>query len=126
MAHPYPSKCRTHDSHEATGKSREQQAVTRPAVVMPEHIHLLISEPEKGTPSTVMQVVKQRYAQRVLRKRRRDPAQPELWPEDGRHVWQRRFYDFNVWSEAKRIENLGYIHWNPVKRGLLAEPEQWA
>ncbi len=26
-------------------------------VVMPEHIHLLISEPEVGTPSTLMQVV---------------------------------------------------------------------
>ncbi len=33
-------------------------------VVMPEHIHLLISEPERGTPSTVMQVLKQRYARR--------------------------------------------------------------
>ena len=31
-------------------------------VVMPEHVHLLISEPEQGTPSTVMQVVKQRFA----------------------------------------------------------------
>ena len=90
-------------------------------VVMPEHIHLLISEPEKGTPSTVMQVVKQRYAQRVLRKRMRNPAQAELWPEEARRVWQRRFYDFNVWSEAKRMEKLGYMHWNPVK----AEPEQW-
>jgi putative transposase len=27
-------------------------------VVMPEHIHLLITEPEVGSPSTVMQVVK--------------------------------------------------------------------
>ena len=32
-------------------------------VVMPEHVPLLISEPEEGTPSTVMQVVKQRFAQ---------------------------------------------------------------
>ena len=39
-------------------------------VVMPEHIHLLISEPERGTPSTVMQVLKQRFARRVLRRRR--------------------------------------------------------
>jgi len=31
-------------------------------VVMPEHIHLLIGEPERGTPSTVMQVLKQRFA----------------------------------------------------------------
>ena len=31
-------------------------------VVMPEHFHLLMSEPQEGNPSTVMQSVKQRYA----------------------------------------------------------------
>jgi putative transposase len=40
-------------------------------------------------------------------------------------VWQARFYDFNVWTERKRIEKLRYIHRNPVKRGLVAEPDQW-
>src|SRR6266436_4158871 len=37
-------------------------------VVMPEHFHLLISEPEKGNPSIVMQVLKQRFARRVIRR----------------------------------------------------------
>ena len=72
-------------------------------VIMPEHIHLLISEPERGTPSTIMQVVKQRFARRVLRRKRRNPAQRELWP-DPPHVWQHRFYDFNIWSERKHRE----------------------
>lgn len=40
-------------------------------------------------------------------------------------MWQRRFYDFVVWSHAKRLEKLRYIHRNPVKRGLVLEPEQW-
>jgi putative transposase len=40
-------------------------------------------------------------------------------------VWQRRFYDFNVWTEHKRIEKLRYMHRNPVKRGLVEEPDQW-
>jgi len=40
-------------------------------VLMPEHIHLLISEPEKGTPSTVMQLLKQRFARQVLKQIRR-------------------------------------------------------
>ena len=96
-------------------------------VVMPEHFHLLIGEPEKGTPSIVMQVLKQRFARQVLAeiRRRRDPRQPGLWPES-EHVWQRRFYDFNVWSKDKRVEKLRYIHRNPVKRGLVQEPEHWA
>jgi putative transposase len=69
-------------------------------VVMPEHFHLLISEPEKGTPSTVMQVLKQRFAQHVLRAERRSRSswQALLWEPEPQHVWQERFYDFNVWS----------------------------
>jgi putative transposase len=39
--------------------------------------------------------------------------------------WQVRYYDFPVWSEAKRIEKLRYIHRNPVKRGLVEGPEDW-
>jgi len=38
---------------------------------------------------------------------------------------QARFYDFNVWTEKKRIEKLRYIHRNPVARGLVQSPEQW-
>jgi putative transposase len=94
-------------------------------VVMPDHIHLLISEPEKGTPSTVMQVVKQRFASRV-REAVRNPTLVKCarvgHPE---HVWQKRFYDFHVWSERKREEKLRYMHRNPVKEGLVQEPEQW-
>jgi putative transposase len=39
--------------------------------------------------------------------------------------WQARYYDFNVWSERKRMEKLKYMHLNPVKRGLVARPEDW-
>jgi len=41
------------------------------------------------------------------------------------HFWQERYYDFNVWSETKRVEKLRYIHRNPVKRGLVERPEGW-
>lgn len=85
-------------------------------VVMPEHFDLLITEPQKGTPSTVMQALKLGFARRVL---------AGALPDTSRHVWQRRFYDFNVWTERKRIEKLRYIHRNPVNRGLVEEPDQW-
>ena len=35
------------------------------------------------------------------------------------------FYDFNVFTKKKLVEKLDYIHWNPVKRGLVASSEQW-
>jgi putative transposase len=84
-------------------------------VVMPEHVHLLVTEPEVANPSTVMQVLKQRTARALLPKRkRRDPRQRELFGDDMRRAfWQARFYDFNVWTTKKRIEKLRYMHRNP-------------
>jgi putative transposase len=94
-------------------------------VVMPEHFHVLISEPQKGDPSVVMKVVKQRFARLLHRKR--SPTPLDLWEEgDDEQVWQKRFYDFNVWSERKHVEKLRYMHRNPVKRGLVERPEHWA
>jgi putative transposase len=96
-------------------------------VVMPEHIHLLISEPQERNPSTVMQALKLGFARRVLarKKRGQNSAQGRLFEYAPQHVWQKRFYDFNVWSERKRIEKLRYMHRNPVKRGLVESPELW-
>jgi putative transposase len=96
-------------------------------VIMPEHFQLLMSEPETGTPSNALLVLKQRFGHQVLKelRRRRHPAQARLWEEE-EHVWQRRFYDFHGGSEKKRIEKLRYMHRNPVKRGLGLEPGQWA
>jgi len=97
-------------------------------VVMPEHIHLLITEPEVGTPSTVMQVLKQRTARALLpKKKRADARQRPLFADAVVHrpFWQARFYDFNVWTTKKRVEKLRYMHRNPVKRGLVGSPEEW-
>lgn len=76
-------------------------------VVMPEHIHLLISEPPKKNPSTVMQALKLGFARRVLAqaRRRRNPAQASLFDSAPRHIWQKRFYDP---SASLRISAAGF------------------
>ena len=78
-------------------------------VIMPDHVHLLVSEPEKATLSLAIQILKQRFSK----------TRPE------QHVWEPRYYDFNVYSDDKRIEKLRYIHRNPVRRGLVDTPEDW-
>jgi putative transposase len=112
-------------------------------VVMPEHFHLLITEPQVGDPSVVMQALKLGFARRVLAEMARTQvsksarpgapartqvskgARPGAPGSSPSHVWAARFYDFNVYTERKRIEKLRYIHRNPVERGLVAEPDQW-
>ena len=88
-------------------------------VVMPEHVHLLIGEPRIGDPSKVLQVLKQRVSGQLLEKIRGD------YPASEAHFWQRRFYDFNVWSGKKITEKLNYMHLNPVARGLVVHPRDW-
>jgi putative transposase len=79
-------------------------------VVMPEHVHLLLTEPIRTKLSVALQMLKQNVARRL--------REPEASP-----LWQPRYYDFNVWSYAKQTEKLRYIHRNPVRRGLVKSPE---
>src|SRR5580698_4486820 len=83
-------------------------------VVMPEHVHLLISEPFIGDPSKIIQAVKLSVSRRLA-----------IAGESSGRFWQSRFYDFNLWSQQKEVEKLKYMHRNPVVRGLVASPEDW-
>jgi hypothetical protein len=68
---------------------------------------------------------------RSLRKKRKRLPEGQLRLKfaeaqtEERHFWQRRFYDFNVWSEKKFKEKLKYMHANPAKRGLVLHPKDW-
>jgi putative transposase len=54
-----------------------------------------VTEPERATLATALKALKQSVARRLI--------------GDRKHFWQPRYYDFNVWSIAKRIEKLKYI-----------------
>jgi putative transposase len=78
-------------------------------VVMPEHVHLLVSEPKRESLSQVMQALKTSVSKQ---------SKP-------RPFWLTRYYDFNLHASEKRTEKIRYIHRNPVKRGLVNNPEDW-
>lgn len=83
-------------------------------VLMPNHFHLLIGEPKKGDPSDVMFALKQTFSRRVLKNH------PEL-----EHFWEKRFYDFNIYTRQKLVEKIHYMHKNPVVAGLCKVSEDW-
>jgi len=98
-------------------------------VVMPEHVHLLIGEPKIGTPSTVVHSLKLRVSKRLRQEIRNQAAGQRVMSRTAEtglpQFWQRRFYDFNVYSAAKRREKLEYMHRNPVGRRLVRDPKDW-
>lgn len=78
-------------------------------VLMPEHVHLLLSEPDHGLLCAALLALKVSVARRT----------------GGGRLWQSRYYDRNVSDHEEFVEKLRYIHRNPVKRGLCAQPEEW-
>jgi len=68
-------------------------------VVMPEHVHLLLSEPPRNTLAEALKSLKQGVSRRLT--------------GDVAHFWQKRYYDFNIRNYAQFVEKLRYIHRNP-------------
>ncbi len=80
-------------------------------VLMPEHVHLLVSEPKRYKLAATINVLKSEVSKQAKGTREQ--------------FWQTRYYDFNVLTQAKLVEKLRYIHRNPVERGLVTEPRDW-
>jgi putative transposase len=80
-------------------------------VVMPEHVHLLISEPPRKTLADALKSLKQGVSRRLI--------------GEAEHFWQKRYYDFNIRNREQFVEKLRYIHRNPVQRGLCERAEEW-
>jgi putative transposase len=78
-------------------------------VVMPEHVHLVLSEPVDAPLSKALQSLELSVSKRLVQ----------------RPFWEPRYYDFNVFTHNKRVEKLKYMHRNPVTRGLVQNPEDW-
>jgi len=76
--------------------------------VMPDHLHLLF-KPLRSEISKAMQMVKGRSS-RMINKGR---------------LWQKGFYDVTLYSEDKFRQKFNYIHYNPVKRGLVKRAEDY-
>ena len=104
-------------------------------VVMPEHVHLLLGEPQPegallkpgfGLSGDVHWLRKpQQYMLADALKSLKQGVSRRLIG-DAEHFWQKRYYDFNIRNYPQFVEKLRYIHCNPVKRGLCERPEDWA
>jgi putative transposase len=104
-------------------------------VFMPEHVHLLIypRRPDYRIAS-ILWWIKRPVAKRVLRYlAEHSPdwlAKLSVTRADGRI--ERRFwqagggYDRNLMEPSTIHRVMDYIHGNPVRRGLVAQPEEWA
>jgi len=87
------------------------------AVILPDHLHCLWRLPEGDADfSTRWQMVKTNFSRHIPAKTRKNGAKT---------VWQPRFFDHCIRDEYDVHKHLDYIHYNPVKHGLVASPGDW-
>jgi putative transposase len=91
-------------------------------VIMPEHVHLLLSEPKRETLADALKSLKQGVSRRLIG----SPLKPKAGLSGPPvHFWQKRYYDLNIRDYAQFVEELRYIYRNPVKAGLCERLEDW-
>ena len=94
-------------------------------VIMPDHVHALISGGGDFSISSFVQVWKKTSSYRLRRFFSINlDRYAQLCPQDC-PIWQARFYDFNIDTEQKLMEKLTYMHDNPVTAGLAESVLDW-
>ena len=86
-------------------------------VVLPDHLHCIWRLPNGDADfSTRWQMVKTAFSRRI-------PAYVKA--NGSKTLWQPRFYEHCLRDESDFHKHLDYIHYNPVKHGLVATPGEW-
>ena len=92
---------------------------------MPNHVHAIVWFPETGQLSRFMHGWKRRSSYEIGKWQKRINFCYLQEATSGDPRWQRRYYCFEIYSEAKLEEKLRTIHLNPVRAGLVEQTVDW-
>jgi putative transposase len=83
-------------------------------VIIPDHFHLII-DPLESNLSSIIKRIKLSFAYQFRNSQNMYRSK----------VWQSRFWDHIIRDENDLNKHLDYIHYNPVKHGLVSSPFDW-
>ena len=100
--------------------SKARPFETLAAVVLPDHMHMVMSLPESDADYPArLRLLKSGFTRRL----------PDMAKSEGRkgerNVWQRRYWEHAIRDEADLEAHVNYVHYNPVKHGHVAEMNDW-
>jgi putative transposase len=114
--------------HAAIDEQRKNRPFELMAIVLlPDHLHAIWTLPSGDSAySTRWAKIKERFTRSFL----------FLGGEEGtvsasrrskreRAVWQRRFWEHTCQNDDDLKRHLDYLHWNPVKHGLVSRVRDW-
>lgn len=101
--------------------ARSHNFETVAVVVLPDHLHTLWQLPE-GDHDFAMRwrLIKTRFTRALSEAERGEGRR-----KGERGVWQRRYWEHVIRDEDDLAAHIGYIHYNPVKHGHVADVDDW-
>ena len=92
-------------------------------VVLPEHLHALWTLPEGDADYRHRwQAIKMIFSKGIEVGEARSPSR-HIRGERG--IWQRRYWEHTIRNDHDYAAHMDYIHFNPVKHGLVANVADW-
>ncbi len=94
-------------------------------VILPDHLHTIWTLPHDDSDySTRWQRIKATFSRHYERLGVVDVSE-SISKKNEKGVWQRRFWEHAVRDQADFNRHCDYIHYNPVKHGLVDSPLEW-
>ncbi len=94
-------------------------------VILPDHIHTIWSLPENDNNYPTRWRLIKSYFTRNWEAARAIPNTESRLKKGERAVWQRRYWEHLIRDDADWQQHVNYIHYNPVKHGLVSAPREW-
>jgi putative transposase len=91
-------------------------------VVLPDHLHVVMTlPPDDADFSSRLSLIKRRFTSSLIKAGVRIPRR-----RNGEHaLWQRRFWEHTIRNERDYERHIDYIHFNPIKHGLVTRVRDW-
>jgi len=92
-------------------------------VVLPDHLHAVWRLPGGDTDySNRWRRIKSRFSRALPHG---EPVSDSRIAKSERGIWQRRFWEHTIRDEEDLRRHLDYVHYNPVKHGLVSRAADW-
>jgi putative transposase len=92
-------------------------------VVLPDHLHCVIELPADDADfATRWRLIKMGFSKALPRTERLSGVRAK---RGERGIWQRRYWEHLIREEADLRAHMDYVHFNPVKHGLVTRVSDW-
>ncbi|MDE0086390.1 MAG: transposase [Candidatus Poribacteria bacterium] len=94
-------------------------------VLIPDHLHCIWTLPEGDHNYSMRWQLIKKYFSRYCQTKYEAVISKSRRYKGERAFWQRKFWEHTIRDEDDYIKHIEYIHYNPVKHGLVASPKDW-